>query len=94
MNWRRRRRSRLRWSNGGGANGFRFGRGDLRRFRGRFLLREAEEVLAHQLRIFDVERARVGLLLLDADLGQVVDQHLGLDLKLSRQLVDTDLIDV
>jgi hypothetical protein len=36
----------------------------------------------------------MGLFLGDADLRQKVDQHLGLDLKFSRQFVDTDLIGI
>ncbi len=36
----------------------------------------------------------MGLFLRDADLGQKVDQHLGFNLKLSRQFVDTDLIGI
>lgn len=51
-------------------------------------------MLARELRVFDVERARVRLFLRDADFGQEVDQDFGLDLKLSRQFVDSDLVDV
>jgi hypothetical protein len=47
-----------------------------------------------QLRVLDVDGARVCLLFLDTDLRQVVDQDLGLDLKLSRQLVQSDLFGI
>jgi hypothetical protein len=36
----------------------------------------------------------MSLFLGDADLGEKVDEYLGLDLKLSRQFVDTDLIGI
>jgi hypothetical protein len=51
-------------------------------------------MLARKFRVLDIDRARVRLLLRDADLGQVVDQHLRLDLKLPREFVDSDLIGV
>jgi hypothetical protein len=50
------------------------------------------EMLPRQLGVLDIERARVRLLVLDADLRQVVDQHLGLDLEFPRQFIDTNLI--
>ena len=50
------------------------------------------KMLAHQLGVLDIDRARMRLLLGDADLRQVVDQHLGLDLEFPRQFVDADLI--
>lgn len=49
-------------------------------------------MLARQFRVLDVERARVRLLLRDADFGQVLDQDLGLDLELSGQLINPDLV--
>jgi hypothetical protein len=49
-------------------------------------------MLARELSMLDIDRTRVRLFLHDADLGQVIDQHLGLDLKFSRQFVDSDLI--
>jgi hypothetical protein len=51
-------------------------------------------VLARELGVFHVDRARVRLFLRDADLGQVVDQHLCLDLKFPREFVNSDLIGV
>ena len=53
---------------------------------------EPSEMLAGQLGVFDIDRARVCLFLRDADLGQIVDQHLDLDFKFSRQFVNSDLI--
>jgi hypothetical protein len=47
-----------------------------------------------QLGVFDINRARVRLLLFDADLRQVVDQYLGLDLEFPRQLVQPDLFGI
>jgi hypothetical protein len=49
-------------------------------------------MLPHQFGVVEVERARVRLLVRDADLGQIIDQDLGLDLEFSGQLVDADLI--
>jgi len=51
-------------------------------------------VLAHEHGVLDVDRARVRLLFFDADLGQVVDQDLRLDLEFPREFVDSDLISV
>jgi hypothetical protein len=51
-------------------------------------------MLASEFGMIQVERARVRLLFGDADLGQIVDQDLGLDLQLARQLIDTNLIGV
>jgi hypothetical protein len=48
-------------------------------------------MLPHQLGVLDVERARVRLLVRDADLRQVFDQHLGFDLEFPCQFVDADL---
>jgi hypothetical protein len=45
-------------------------------------------------RLIDFDRAGVRLLFFDADLGQVVDQHLGLDLEFPRQFIDSDLIGI
>jgi len=44
--------------------------------------------------VLDVERTRVRLLFTDADLRQKVDQDFGLDFKLSRQFIDSDLVRV
>jgi hypothetical protein len=49
-------------------------------------------MLAHEHGVLDVDRARVRFLFFDADLGQVVDQHLGFDLEFPREFVDPDLI--
>ncbi len=51
-------------------------------------------MLSGQLSVLDVERTRVRLFIGDADLGEKLDQHLGFDLKFSRQFVDTDLIGI
>jgi hypothetical protein len=53
---------------------------------------EIVEVFPRQFGVLDIERARVRFLILDADLRQVVDQHLGLDLEFPRQLIDANLI--
>jgi hypothetical protein len=52
------------------------------------------KVLAHQFRVLDIEGTRVRLLLRDADFGQVLDQHLGLDFKLPGQLINPNLIGI
>jgi hypothetical protein len=49
-------------------------------------------VLAHYFRMLDIERTRVRFLLRDADFRQVLDQDLGLDLKLPGQLINPDLV--
>jgi len=49
-------------------------------------------MLPHQFGMIQVERARVRLLVRDADFRQVIDQDLGLDLEFSGQLVNADLI--
>jgi len=51
-------------------------------------------MLARELRVLHVDRARVRLFFCDADLGQVVDQHFRFDLQFPRELVDSDLIGV
>jgi hypothetical protein len=51
-------------------------------------------MLACEFRMLDVDRARVRFLFCNADLRQVVDQHLRLDLKFPREFVDSDLISV
>jgi hypothetical protein len=51
-------------------------------------------MLAHQFGVVQIERARVRLLFGDADLGKIVNQHLGLDLKLTGQFVNSDLVGV
>jgi len=49
-------------------------------------------MLPHKFRVVQVERARVRLLVRDADLWQVINQDFGLDLEFSGQLVNADLI--
>jgi len=49
-------------------------------------------MLARQLGVLDVDRAGMGFLFGDAYLGEVLDQNLGLDLELPRQLVNPNLI--
>jgi hypothetical protein len=51
-------------------------------------------MLPHKHRMINVNRTGVRLLLGYADLGEVVNQDLRLDLQLSRQFVDSDLIRV
>ena len=51
-------------------------------------------MLAHQLGVLQVNRARVRLLFRDADFRQELDQDLGLDLQFARQFIDTDLIGI
>jgi len=58
----------------------------------RFCRRESLEMLPHKFRVVQVERARVRLLVRDADLWQVIKQDFGLDFEFSGQLVDADLI--
>ncbi len=95
-NWRRRwpgggrrrgrdsDRSRPRWLFG---SGFRcFGRG--------LLVSQLMKMLTRQFRVLNVQRARVRLLLRDADFRQEIDQHLGLDFQFSSQFIDTNLIGV
>jgi hypothetical protein len=53
---------------------------------------EILEMLADQYRVLDVDGAGVRLLFGDANLGQIVDQHLGLDFKFTRQFVNSDLV--
>jgi hypothetical protein len=46
----------------------------------------------HEFGVAQIERARVSLLLVDANFREIIDQDLGLDLELPCQLVDADLI--
>jgi hypothetical protein len=61
-------------------------------FGGSLLGRKGLEVLAHQLGVIEIKRARVRLLLRDADFRQILDQDLGLDLQLPGQLINPDLV--
>jgi hypothetical protein len=51
-------------------------------------------MLAHKFGVIEVERTRVRLLIVDADLGQKVDQDFRFDLEFPCQLVDADLIGI
>jgi hypothetical protein len=51
-------------------------------------------MLAHQLGMVHIERARVRFLLGNSDLGQEVDQNFRFDLKFPRELVNSYLIRV
>jgi hypothetical protein len=51
-------------------------------------------MLAHEFGVVQVQRARMSLLLGDTDLGKIVDQNLGLDLQLTGQFINSDLVDV
>ena len=51
-------------------------------------------MLAHELGMSHINRARMRLLLCDADLRQKLDQDLGLDLEFSCQFIDADLIGI
>ncbi len=64
------------------------------RFRRRFRGSQTQEVLAHKFGFIEVERARVRLLIVDADLRQKVDQDFRFDLEFPCQLVDADLIGI
>jgi hypothetical protein len=81
----RRRRDRPRWFGFCGGFG---------RLRYRFRVGNLAKMLAGQLGMLDVERTRMRLFLRDANLREKIDQHLGLNLKFSRQFVDTDLIGI
>jgi hypothetical protein len=51
-------------------------------------------MLPHKHGMINIDGTRVSLLLGYADLGKIINQHLRLDLQLSRQFVDSDLIRV
>jgi hypothetical protein len=65
-----------------------------RRFCRGLLFGQLAEMLAHNFGVFEIERARMRFLLGYADLGQILDQELSLDLEFSRQFIDSDLIRV
>ena len=89
---RRRRRSNgsSRTCRGLGLSCLRFG--FLLRFSGCFGFSKAQEMLPHKFSVIQVKRARVSLLVRDANLRQIINQDLGLDLEFSGQFVDADLI--
>lgn len=62
------------------------------RFRGGFLIRKASKMFPHEFGVAQIERARMSLLLVDANFREIIDQDLGLDFELPCQLVDADLI--
>jgi hypothetical protein len=72
----------------------RLARGRLRLFRRRFRGSEPVEMLSRQFGVLEIERTRVRLLLGDADFRQKVDEHLGLDLKFTGQLIYSNLIGI
>jgi hypothetical protein len=53
---------------------------------------EGLEVLAREFGVLDINGTRVGLLLGDADLREILDEDFGLDLEFPGQLVDADLV--
>jgi hypothetical protein len=57
-------------------------------------LGERMKMRAHFLRGGEVDRARVSLFLVDASLGQIVDDRLGLHFEIAGEFVDADLIGV
>lgn len=87
---RRRRNGSSRTCRGLGLSGLRLG--FLLSFSSCFGFSKAQEMLPHKFSVIQVKRARVGLLVRDADLRQIINQDFGLDLEFSGQLVDADLI--
>ncbi len=86
----RRSRSWLgRWFGLGSSN-----LGLLLRFGRSFRVSFSAKMLAYLLRLVVFERTRVGFLLGNPDLRQVLDQDLGLDLEFPRELVDANLTGV
>jgi hypothetical protein len=83
---------RPRRTSGHRSRCLRFGGSSFGRFSRRFLLRQLVEMLANELRMREIERTGVRLFFCDADLGQVLDQHFGLDLEFPGQLVNSNLI--
>jgi hypothetical protein len=63
-------------------------------FRSNFVVSELLKMLPHKNGMINIDRTRVSLLLGYADLGKVINQYLRLDLQLSRQFVDSNLIRV
>jgi hypothetical protein len=60
----------------------------------RLLVARAGKVLAHTLGEIGIERARVALLIIDADGRQIVYDRFALDFELARQIVDADLFQI
>lgn len=63
-------------------------------FGGGFGVRKIVEMLANRFGVIEIERARMRLLLRDANLGKILDERFGLDFELTRELVDSNLIHV
>jgi hypothetical protein len=63
-------------------------------FRSNFVVSELLKMPPHKNGMINIDRTRVSLLLGYADLGKVINQYLRLDLQLSRQFVDSNLIRV
>jgi hypothetical protein len=59
-----------------------------------FSSRQAAEMLAHQFRMLQVDRARVRLFFRDAGFRKIVNQDFRLDLQFPCQLVNPDLIGI
>lgn len=53
---------------------------------------EGAEVLAGEFGVLDINRTRMGLLFLDANLGEILDQDLGLDLEFPGQFIYANLV--
>ncbi len=51
-------------------------------------------MLSRELRVFEVERARVRLLFRDSDFRQEIDQDFRFNLEFARQLVNSNLIGI
>ena len=56
------------------------------------LRRQFPEMLAHQLRVLDIDELECVFFSVTPISGKIVDQHFGLDLELARQLVNSNLI--
>src|SRR6516162_1531756 len=99
--WRRRSRYGRSGSRRGGsgsargrANGSRLGLCGFRSLRGSLGFGQLAEMLAHEFSVIEIKRARVRLLLGNADLRKIFDENFRFDLELSRQFIDPNLIRV
>ena len=82
---RRCRARRCSWPRGPGLGC------SLRRFLRSFLCRKSPEMFPNQLRVLHIERARVRLLLRDADLDQHVEDLFAFDFQLASQIINSNL---
>ncbi|HVB58666.1 MAG TPA: hypothetical protein VNE63_19855 [Candidatus Acidoferrales bacterium] len=82
-----------RGHNRGGSRGLDLRRG-LGRFGGRFCGSESQEVLPHKFCVVDIKGTGVRLFFRDAYFRKILDQDFGLDLKLTGQLIDANLIGI